>query len=335
MLRSLTGLFLLLASSPLLAQQTVQQLRETAISFQRQEDYSNTMMVLSKALELEPNNLTLNKDVAFTYYLGGDFKRAAERILPLTDREDADVQVFQIAGNIFQALEENKTCEKIYKKGLKKFSNSGPLYSEYGELLWEMKRPPEAIAQWEAGINLDPSFSGNYYHAAKFYYAAADKARSLVYGEIFVNLESYSVRTAEIKILLLESYKRIFMANDPKAFYIKPTTAFEKLFLEVMNRQSALALRGITTDNLLTIRSRFVLDWFNLSAGKFPHQLFDHMQYLMREGMFEAYNQWLFGASTEPNAFQWWINNNKEQYGRYVDYQRNKLFRMPANQHYF
>jgi Tfp pilus assembly protein PilF len=333
--RRLIGLFFMMASSPLLAQQTVQQLRETAISFQRQADYSNTMMVLSKALELEPNSLTLNKDVAFTYYLGGDFKRAADRILPLTDREDADVQVFQIAGNIYKALEENKNCEKIYKKGLKKFSNSGPLYSEYGELLWEMKRPPEAIAQWEAGINLDPSFSSNYYHAAKFYYAAADKARSLVYGEIFVNLESYSVRTAEIKILLLESYKRIFMANDPKEFYIKPTTAFEKLFLDVINRQSALALKGITTDNLLVIRSRFILDWFNLSAGKYPHQLFDHMQYLMREGMFEAYNQWLFGASAEPNAFQLWINNNKEQYGRYVDYQRNKLFRMPADQHYF
>ena len=335
MLRSLIGLFFMMAFTPLLAQQTVQQLRETAISFQRQADYSNTMMVLSKALELEPNSLTLNKDVAFTYYLGGDLKRAAERILPLTDREDADVQVFQIAGNIYKALEENKNCEKIYKKGLKKFINSGPLYSEYGELLWDMRRPPEAIAQWEAGINLDPSYSGNYYHAAKFYYAAADKARSLVYGEIFVNLESYSVRTAEIKILLLESYKRIFMANDPKEFFIKPTTPFEKLFLEVMDRQSSLALRGITTENLLIIRSRFVLDWFNLSAGKFPHQLLDHMQYLMREGMFEAYNQWLFGAGSDPNAFQLWINNNKEQYGRYVDYQRNKLFRMPADQHYF
>lgn len=335
MYRSLAIVVFLFISSSLLAQQSLQQLRETAISFQRQGDYSNTMMVLSKALELEPNNLTLNKDVAFTYYLGGDLKRAAERILPLTDREDADVQVFQIAGNIYKALEENKTCEKIYKKGLKKFSNSGPLFSEYGELLWEMKRPPEAIAQWEAGINLDPSYSGNYYHAAKFYYAAADKARSLVYGEIFVNLESYSVRTAEIKILLLESYKRIFMANDPKVFFIKPTTAFEKLFLEVMDRQSALALRGITIDNLLIIRSRFVLDWFNLSGGKFPHQLFDHMQYLMQQGMFEAYNQWLFGAGTDPNAFQLWINNNKEAYGNYVDYQRNKLFRMPAGQHYF
>ena len=103
------------------AQQTVQQLRETAISFQRQSDFSNTIMVLAKALEMEPTNLTLLKDVAFTYYLAGDYKRAAERILPLTDREDADVQVFQIAGNIFKATEEYKQCDKVYKKGLKKF----------------------------------------------------------------------------------------------------------------------------------------------------------------------------------------------------------------------
>jgi len=335
MLRRLIIYFLLIFSLPLYAQQSVQQLRETAISFQRQQDYSNAMMVLSKALELEPQNLTLNKDIAFTYYLGGDLKRAAEWVEPLTDRDDADVQVFQIAGNIYTALEEYKTCEKVYKKGLKKYPDSGPLFSEYGELLWELKKPSDAITQWEAGINLDPSYSGNYYHAAKFYYAAADKARSLVYGEIFVNLESYSVRTAEIKILLLESYKRIFMGNDPKHSYIKPTTPFEKLFLEVMERQSALALRGITTENLLIIRSRFVLDWFNMSSGKFPHQLMEHMQYLMREGMFEAYNQWVFGPGSDPNGFQLWINTNKEQYGKYVDYQRNKLFRMPAQQNYF
>jgi len=117
------------------AQQTVQQLRETAIAFQRQSDYSNSMMVLAKALELEPTNLTLLKDVAFTYYLAGDYRRAAERILPLTDREDADVQVFQIAGNIFKATEEYKQCDKVYKKGLKKFDASGPLFAAFRELL--------------------------------------------------------------------------------------------------------------------------------------------------------------------------------------------------------
>jgi len=60
---------------------------------------------------------------------------------------------------------------------------------------------------------------GNYYHASKFYYAAMDVARSLVYGEQFINLESYSVRTAEIKILLIESYKRAFMKGIGKEVF--------------------------------------------------------------------------------------------------------------------
>lgn len=293
------------------------------------------MMVLAKALELEPTNLLLLKDVALTYYLSGDYKRAAERILPLTDREDADVQVFQIAGNIFKATEEFKQCDRIYKKGLKKYDASGPLFAEYGDLLWSQQKPAEAIAQWETGIIVDPSHSGNYYHAAKFYFAAADKARSLVYGEVFVNLESYSVRTAEIKTLLLESYKRVFMPGDNKQHFIKPTTPFEVKFMEVMNKQSALSMRGITPESLLIIRSRFILDWFNDTDGKYPFKLFDQLQYLLREGMFAAYNQWLFGPVADAGGYQNWTRTHEDEHLLFSNFQRNKLFKMPAGQHYF
>ena len=158
------------------AQQTVQQLRETALIFQRQQDYSNTIMVLAKALEMEPGNLDVLKDVAFTYYLSGDYAKAAQRILPLTDLETADEQIFQIGGTVFKELEDFKTAERLYKKGLKKFETSGALYSEYGDLFWIQQKPVEAITQWETGIKIDPSFSGNYYHASKFYFAAGDKS---------------------------------------------------------------------------------------------------------------------------------------------------------------
>ncbi|MEY5046427.1 MAG: hypothetical protein RL713_1652, partial [Bacteroidota bacterium] len=93
------------------AQQTVQQLRETALVFQRQQDYSNTIMVLAKALEMEPGNLDVLKDVAYTYYLSGDYAKAAQRILPLTDLESADEQIFQIGGTVFKELEDFKTSE--------------------------------------------------------------------------------------------------------------------------------------------------------------------------------------------------------------------------------
>lgn len=314
---------------------SVDQLRSTAIAFQRQQDYTNAIMVLGKALEREPKNLTLLKDVAFTFYLGGDLNKASERVLPLTERADADVQTFQIAGLIYKGLEDYKQAEKAYKKGLKKFTSSGPLFSEYGELLWTTEKPADAIAQWESGINLDPSYSMNYYHAAKFYFAAADMARSLVYGEVFVNLESYSVRTAEIKVQLLESYKRAFAAGETKQYYIKPTTPFETLFLSVLKRQAETTVRGITPATLLSIRTRFVLDWFNAGGEKFPFQLFDHMQFLLREGMFESYNQWLFGPVTDVGVFQQWTKTHAEAYASFTVYQRNKLFRVPVRQHYF
>lgn len=318
-----------------LAQQTVQQLRETAMVFQRQQDYSNAIMVLAKALEMEPGNVDVLKDVAFTYYLSGDYAKAAQRILPLTELESADEQVFQVAGTVFKELEDFKTAERLYKKGLKKFDASGALYSEFGELYWIQQKPVEAITQWETGIKIDPSHSGNYYHAAKFYFAAGDKSRSIVYGEIFVNLESYSVRSAEIKILLLESYKRIYMPGDAKKYYVKSTSPFEMDFLTIMSKQNELSLHGITPETLLIIRSRFLLDWFNAYENKYAFHLFDHMRYLMREGMFEAYNQWLFGPASDPNAYQNWIRTHEDEYLAFSSFQRNKLFKMPAGQHYF
>lgn len=317
------------------AQQTVQQLRETALIFQRQQDYSNTIMVLAKALEIEPSNVDVLKDVAFTYYLSGDYAKAAQRILPLTELESADEQVFQVAGSVFKELEDFKTAERLYKKGLKKFDASGALYSEFGELYWIQQKPVEAITQWETGIKIDPSHSGNYYHAAKFYFAAGDKSRSIVYGEIFVNLESYSVRSAEIKILLLESYKRIYMPGDAKKYYVKSTSPFEMDFLTIMSKQNELSLHGITPETLLIIRSRFLLDWFNAYENKYAFHLFDHMRYLMREGMFEAYNQWLFGPASDPNAYQNWIRTHEDEYLAFSSFQRNKLFKMPMGQHYF
>jgi tetratricopeptide (TPR) repeat protein len=328
-------IFLLFLVQFTVAQQTVQQLRETALVFQRQQDYSNTIMVLAKALEMEPGNVDVLKDVAFTYYLSGDYAKAAQRILPLTDLESADEQIFQIGGTVFKELEDFKTAERLYKKGLKKFEASGALYSEYGDLFWNQQKPAEALAQWEAGIKIDPSYSGNYYHAAKFYFAAGDKSRSIVYGEIFVNLESYSVRSAEIKILLLESYKRIYMPGDAKKYYVKAPSPFELDFLQVMSKQNELSLRGITPETLLIIRSRFILDWFNANENKYAFHLFDHMRYLMREGMFEAYNQWLFGPASDPNAYQNWIRTHEDEYLAFSSYQRNKMFKMPNGQHYF
>src|SRR6202012_1955967 len=110
-------------------------------------------------------------------------------------------------------IEDSKECERLYKAGIKRFPKSGVLYSEYGEMLWA-RQDYSAVRQWEKGIEVDPNYSSNYYHASKYYFFTFDKVWALVYGETFVNLESYSKRTAEIKELLLEGYKKLFTDAD-------------------------------------------------------------------------------------------------------------------------
>ncbi len=315
--------------------QTAEELHENGKTFMRQGDFSNAELVLNKALQLKPNDAEIQKDLAFTYYLKKDITKARQTIAPLIDREDADEQIFQIAGNIYLEINDVKECEKIYKKGLKKYPNSGALYNEYGELLLSQNNR-EAINMWETGIEKDPGFSGNYYHATRYYYTNNNRAWTLLYGEIFLNIESLTARTAEVKTILLETYKNLFNSNDllQSPEIQKSKNEFVKAFYSSLNKQLSVAANGISTESLVMIRTRFILDWYNNYADKFPFRLFDHQRELLQQGLFNSYNQWLFGAAGNLSEFQNWTNTHKDEYAEFTKLQRSRIFRVPLGQYY-
>src|SRR5688572_16657164 len=185
MKKILLGFFIAaMFSFNLAAQQPTKTLQENARTFMKDGDFDNAIIILNRALMQDKNNLELQKDLVQAYYYKRDFEKALAGVKAIIDRPDADVITFQIAGNVYKALEDVKEADKLYKKGLKKFPNSGPLHSEYGELLWA-KKDYDAIKYWEKGIQLDPAYSGNYYNAALYYFYTKDKVWSLLYGEIF------------------------------------------------------------------------------------------------------------------------------------------------------
>ncbi len=299
----------------------------------RSGDWNNAILVLNRALSGDPKNLDLQKDLALAYYYKRDYVKALEQVKPMLDRDDADVVVYQIGGNVYKALEEVKEADKMYKKGLKKFPNSGPLYSEYGELLWA-KKDYGAIKLWEKGIEVAPSFAGNYYNAALYYFYTKDKVWTLIYGEIFVNMEYLTERATEMKKLLLQAYKEKLFNNIDNGKEQVKYSPFASAVLETFNKQASLADKGLTTETLGMIRTRFILDWYQNQASKFPFRLFDYQQQLIREGMFEAYNQWLFGTVENLSAFDQWTKTNAEAYSKFTSFQKGRVFKMPAGQHY-
>ncbi len=187
----------------------------------------------------------------------------------------------------------------------------------------------------EKGIREDPSFAGNYYNAALFYYYTKDKAWSLIYGEIFINMESLTERAAAMKELLLNGYKeKLFADADVMKDQDKTKSDFAKAFLQTMGKQSGSANRGITTETLTMIRTRFILDWYKNYAPKYPFKLFDYQQQLLREGMFEAYNQWLFGTVESLPIYDNWTKTHAESYNKFTAFQKSRIFKMPTGQYY-
>lgn len=307
--------------------------RETAKTFVSKGDYRNAIIVLNRAIEKDPVNPELKKDLAFAHYLQGDYAKALGIAKPLVERADADVQSYQLLGMCYKATDNSKEAEKMYRAALKKFPANGALHNEYGEILWSNAEFTNAIKQWEIGIASDPNYSGNYYNAAKYYYFSADKVWGLIYGEIFVNLESFSKRTPEIKNLLLDGYKKLF--SEPEMNKKQDAkNAFVQAFLARMNEQSQAIANGVTPDALSALRTRFLLNWFEKDAGRFPFRLFEYHRQLAKTGMFNAYNQWIFGAANDLAGFQQWIATHPEEYEKFNAFQKSRVFKLPEGQYY-
>jgi hypothetical protein len=148
-------------------------------------------------------------------------------------------------------------------------------------------------------------------------------------------MESLTERAAAMKQLLLDSYKqKLFTDPDLLKDIDKNKSAFSKAFLQCMNRQTALGNHGLTTESLTMIRTRFILEWFDKYADKLPYRLFDYQRQLLQEGMFEAYNQWLFGSVENLAAYDNWNKTHNEEYASFAAFQKTRVFKMPPGQYY-
>jgi len=311
--------------------QTAEQLHETAKSFMKQGDYANAVLVLNKSLQKAPENMGVAKDLAMSYYFQKDNIKALETIKPVLDSKDADDQCFQIAGSIYKQLDQKNELEKLYKKGIKKFPESGPLYNELGESVFTNNKL-EAIKYWEKGIQSDPGYSKNYFNAARYYFFTTDKIWSILYGEMFINMEPTGSSTPEMKQILLDSYKKLFTETDLEKIN-KDKNSFVKNYLEIMNKQVSLTNAGVNAEVLSMVRARFIIDWF-VTDTKPAFKLFSLHQQLLKEGMFEAYNQWLFGATENLSAYENWIKTHSAENAAFIALQKSRMFKVPTNQYY-
>ncbi len=323
----INGMYIAMAQQPSAAQ-----LQQKARTLMQQGDNENAIQLLTRASVQEPQNLEVLKDLSYVFYLARDFAKAIEKGSVMTGLKDADPQAYQILGLSYKAIASYKDCEKLYSDGLKKFPNSGVLYNENGELQIMLNKPDEAILNWERGIELAPEYSSNYYNATLYYVRTKNWIRAALYGEIFLNLESYSKRAGEVKQQLWEVFTKLLIPNEKsRLLQLKETSAFEKTLLELLVIPSGTISGVNTVDQVVSIRTRFLVAWLQGHQLKYPFALFDRLQYLLNQGLFEAYHYWLF----DPESYSGWKKKHPKETEGYTAFQQSRVFKLTKNEYYF
>jgi len=309
--------------------QPANDLYKTAKSLMNEGDYDNANLVFNKILANEPNNLEAQKDYAYLQFLKRDFAKSIELSKKIIADSLADEKSYQVLGMNYKAIAMYSDCEKLYKQALAKFPKSGVLYNELADLNIIEKKNNEAIKNWEKGIELDPNYATNYYYAALFYCKTNQIFWTIIYGEIFVNLESYTTKTAEIKETILDAYKKLLYLGTPG--FSATNNQFEKAASFLLGNNSDV----LSADLLNAIRTKFILSWFyNKNNEKFPFRLFDQQRYLIREGMFDAYNQWLFGIAINPVKYKTWADSHTTEANNFKEFQQGRVFKLINGQYY-
>ena len=123
------------------------------------------------------------------------------------------------------------------------------------------------------------------------------------------------------------------MENDRKSKH-KVASEFADSYKASMGKQVSVVLSGIDPESLVMVRTRCLLDWYNFSGVKFPYALFDYQRNLLKEGLFEAYNQWIFGPVSNQSAFKAWTGLHKTEYDAFLQYQRNHPLKLKNDEYY-
>lgn len=296
-----------------------------------------SILLLKEAQNLDPANITYPYELGYAYYLKKDYKSTIKFLENIKNEKTVNDRVYQLLGNAYDMLGESDSAVGIYESGLKLFPKSGHLYLEMGAIQRVKGDLEKALGFYEKGIQVDPGFSSNYYWASKLFCISDEKVWGMIYGEIFMNLERNSKRTAEISELIYNQYnnqikfkgdtgisvsfsKNAFIHEGPAADPNQIKLPFGIGVYETTLALSMIGLNSININTLDTIRTNFINNYFKNKHDKiFPNVLFNYQKKIIDLGYSEAYNHWILMKGDE-DRFEKWLANNEEKWTDFTNW---------------
>lgn len=294
--------------------------------------YFDAENLLKQALQKDSTNMKCSYELAWTYYCMQEYKKTINILTPFTKKDSCSSDVYQLLGNAYDEMGDKTKAASVYNEGLLKYNNAGNLYLELGNLKYEDGDYQNALYYYEKGIEIDPTFASNYYRASMIFFKSTEEVWGVMYGEIFMLLEKGSERSKEFSKSLFDTYfscinlERGASTVDFNNDIIVYSNSFERpnLFPKMFNKLMKEACSGkrfLDLATLIEVRKDFIRRFYN-EEKDFDNILFKYQKQLIDNGLFEAYNYWLFAYGNSKEASSW-INSHKSQWNQFNSWFQN------------
>ena len=299
-------------------------------------DYDEAARLLESVLAADPKNFLANYETGYLLYMQERYEEAVE-VLRRIKRKDYP-PLYQLLGNAYDMAGDRKRAVKTYEKGLRENPDAGRLYLELGNIAYAERQYDRALACYRRGATVDPAHPSNYRSLALLYAISTEPVWTLVWGELFMNLERGSGRTSAMSETLARTYRdNIRIEGDTAVrmtFSRNGRVAREGLRLRIpfgtavfeVAARAALTADGIpdslTLDVLSDMRERFVDRYFEkydrmLFDDDAARPLMDYQRQVKEAGMMRPYNYWVLSQGF-PDEFRQWRDEHAVQWQDFI-----------------
>lgn len=309
----------------------------TAVKLMDTGRVDESIVLLKEAHQLDPEKFAYDYELARAYYLKKNYKASIQLLEKDRNHPELNDKYFQLLGNNYYAMGSFEKANELYDEGLKLYPSSGPIYLEKGNVCLNKKEYRKAFDFYEKGIEVDPTYTSNYYQATWILCQSKEEVWGMIYGEIFMNLERNTKRTFDVSEWLFNTYKsQIILIRDSTytvSFSQDKTQRLDDLQDPIANdlpygfgvyeptlMLSLIGVKSININSLHIVRSNFVDIYFKNGYNKsFPNILFDYQKKIMDAGHFEAYNHWVL-MKGDKERFDKWQSANQQKWDSFISW---------------
>lgn len=317
----------------------LQKARE-AVALMDEGNYEQSIQILEECRKLDPKNYLYPYEIGLANVYMKNYEEAINVLKKTLKLPGSNSQVYQLLGNTYSLSGQRDKAIKTYKKGLSKFQDAGNLYLEIGNIHLHEEDYERAIENYEQGIAIDPMYPSNYFRLAKLYLNSSNKVPGLIYGEIFMNIERTSSRTQEMSELLYRAYEssitisgdstdldfcQIVIVGEVESF--NDMEELELPYCAIFGKNILLATIGqkeVTPQSLAEIRAAFIDLYYQEDAEKYPVVLYDYHREMIKAGVFEAYNHYLFQIG-HPDHFENWLSTHQVEFDNFTEWYTSEM----------